>query len=186
MNRFKFCKLCCFLAVIIIGAAIPLAKVIEFEFPSTEPLELKFKITGFDPKDPFRGRYLALMSEASLPVSGCELSDAGSLFITFTVDDAGFARPQAYFTRRPENIHNLRVEHFYLRDDEVCFIYPFDKYFVNESDAEKAERIFLDTPAEERVLVVKLHANGTYQITDLLLGGTSLQVKLNETTDKAQ
>ena len=181
MNRFKFCKLCCFLAVIIIGAAIPLAKVIEFEFPSTEPLELKFKAAGFDPRDPFRGRYLALMIEDSLPVKESP-AGAESLFITFTVDDAGFARPLAYHTRRPETPCALRVHNYYQLDGNVGFIYPFDRFYVNEDDAERAERLFLETPADDRVLVVKLHANGTYQVTDLLLGGISIQDKLDETT----
>lgn len=137
----------------------------------------RFPIKAFDPRDPFRGRYLALQMENAARSSdipdGCT-SGPLSYCVSIMVDEKGRAQFGHLSSEPPEAGDWLNVEPLRWRDQNH-FYPPFDRFYLNEKLAPEAERILMDAFANgEAELVVRVY-RGFGCVEDLLVDGVPIR-----------
>ena len=116
----------------------------------------KFHVRPYDPYDPFRGRYVALMPD--LDLSGREKQ-----YALLERDSNGFARIARWSTEKPQDgqyVRNLRL----------------DRYYMNEKMAPEAERVQRELDLERDVLhlLVKVKG-GSYVIEGLYINDVPME-----------
>lgn len=111
--------------------------------------EYKFKAAPFDPSDPFRGKYVRLgFEENSAEVPAEEEWSKGDIaYLTFEVDNEGFARIASITKNIPAQKEYLSVQVQYVYGPEsdwkkLSIRYPFDRYYMEESKAYEAEMAY--------------------------------------------
>ena len=175
--------------IVFFAAALywPVNKVLKFERPAVPPVEMRFKVSAYDPYDPMRGRYLRLIVDCparegvkfSGPYSHRESDTATAVL---EKDEAGFAVVSALLKRgdtppagkpfvkgatpgfgwvaEERRINGVRM--------------PFDRFYLNEPLAEKAEKLLRKVtrdPKRSAVLVVDIHRDGNWAVKALLIDG---------------
>jgi len=136
--------------------------------------ELKFETRPVDPADPFRGRYVAL----NFAANQFEKKAADSwkrndrVFVLLDRDAQGFARIKGLSAVRPAaNELFVKARITYLYDNQITVYYPFSKFFMEESKAPEAERIYRE--AGEGYALVKVY-QGEAVLQDVVVKGKSL------------
>jgi uncharacterized membrane-anchored protein len=136
--------------------------------------ELKFETRPVDPADPFRGRYVAL----NFAANQFEKKAADSwkrndrVFVLLDRDAQGFARSKGLSAVRPAaNELFVKARITYLYDNQITVYYPFSKFFMEESKAPEAERIYRE--AGEGYALVKVY-QGEAVLQDVVVKGKSL------------
>ena len=137
-----------FAAMCVIQWIVPAKMIYESEHTIADGELYKFKTEPIDPTDPFRGKYITLNFEADY----IELYDstdwqAGQqAFVTFTSNPSGYAVPLEILHEEPETGNYLRTNVQYVsRYQErlrVQFDLPFDRFYMEESKAPEAEKLY--------------------------------------------
>ena len=77
MKRSDLIRLVCYLAAVAFILFHPVRTVLRFSFPSSKGVEVRFRVTAYDPYDPMRGRYVRLnlrdASRVRLPKKNLDL-----------------------------------------------------------------------------------------------------------------
>ena len=135
---------------------------------------LKFETRPVDPADPFRGRYVAL----NFAANQFEEKTADSwkrndrVFVLLDRDAQGFARIKGLSAVRPAaNELFVKARITYIYDNQITVYYPFSKFFMEESKAPEAERIYRE--AGEGYALVKVY-HGEAVLQDVVVKGKSL------------
>jgi uncharacterized membrane-anchored protein len=134
--------------------AIPATMIHRQETILRDGREYKFKTRPVDPADAFRGRYVWLGFEQDhAPWKGPSGSDeethgrhGQNAFATLAVDANGFAQVSAIAPSKPASGDFLKVQVSYrgwgTNVGDVWFSMPFDRYYMEESKAPEAERVY--------------------------------------------
>ena len=166
MNRFKFFKIFCFVLSIAAVLYYPVQKIIRYEYRPSRVFE--FKITGYDPYDPARGHFLALTvhpTQANVKKDGnYAVLGPGKDGYAEVVDIIG----------KPDGRPCVKLK---FKSYNGTLRYNFDRFYINEKLARKADSIFrMAVNAKKRcVLVVRAYEDGASAVTDLLVGGKSIR-----------
>jgi uncharacterized membrane-anchored protein len=102
----------------------------------------KFKTEPVDPYDAYRGRYVALGFEAASAkgVSAPpDLTQGERVYALLGEDDKGFAKVVALSREKPAGGAYLKARVDYPLRDEVRLRFPFDRYYMEEGKAPRAE-----------------------------------------------
>jgi len=130
-----------FAAVAVTQLAVPVSQIWKHEDILKTGKAYKFKCAPVDPVDPFRGRYVALnFADTQSPVhKGDKLEHHGQpAYVGLTEGADGFARFTEMSLEPPNHGDYVRVT--YSWGDR--FVLPFDKFFMEESQAPKAEAAY--------------------------------------------
>ena len=176
--------------VVFFAAALyfPARTVLRFERPAAPPVEMRFRISAYDPYDPMRGRYLHLdvvcPVKSDLQVNGY----SGYRAAVFEKDEAGFAVVSALLEkgdRRPAGKPFVRSRYFTIGNysfgsgrDFRGVRMPFDRFYLNEPLAKPAEKLLREVagdPKRSAVLVVDIHRDGTWAVKELLIDGKPIR-----------
>lgn len=136
--------------------------------------ELKFETRPVDPADPFRGRYVALNFAANQfeDKSGTKWKRNDPVFVILNRDDQGFASIKGLSTTRPATGELfVKATITYIYGNQVTVYYPFSKFFMEESKAPEAEKIYRE--AGEGYALVKVY-HGEVVLHDVVVKGKSL------------
>lgn len=180
----KTVLLALFLLSVAAGVYYPISKIIRFEFPSAPPAVCRFRAALYDPYDPFRGRYVALLAETQTLITGEEkvFENRDHVYAVLEVDEEGLAKVvDLTDTRQPGKLV-IRTSSFGYRkelnaDGEKMYNYyvsfPFYRFYMNEKLAPEAERAVRDAARNggRCVIVAKIYEDGNYAITDLEIDG---------------
>jgi hypothetical protein len=174
----KKLRLIIFFVVALAQISVPASMIWKRQRTLREGHLWKFRTAPVDPVDALRGRYLSLRfaaeefaSEEALP-SGKE-----GAYVTFKEDADGFAVVDQVSERRIAGDNVIRTERFWFYDNKTHVIFPFDKFWVSESDASAAERAYAahsrrgEVDAYVRVRI----RDGDAGIEELYLGGQPLR-----------
>ncbi len=173
MNRIKTIRIVCFCLCIAAALYFPLRKVIQYEMET--PVYFDFKVTGYDPYDPARGRYIALTVHPETVKH--PLSDRyGTMYAVLGRDEKGLAKIidlQEEAKTQPCLKVELRPQ--YKSDCRV--VYPFRRFYINEDLAPAADRIFNEALQQNKLctLHVQVYSDGSSAVEDLLVEGVSLR-----------
>jgi len=185
MKESDMIRLAALILVLIAALVYPIKKILSFECPETPPREFRFRCEGFDPYDPFRGRYIRVR-----PIQGIAPADSNeqyqygqTLYAVLAVDKDGFATVTRLTDKLPakEPFVKVRVQIQYdsaSGRNRYVFDFPFDRYYLNENIAPDAEKIVQEATlksGKDCVIVVLIYSDGSYAVKDLLIKGKPLR-----------
>jgi len=162
---------------------VPLNMVMQQETILKDGTAFKFKTQPIDPNDPFRGKFVVLNYEADkMDVLNEELWYMGEpVFVRIQEDNEGFAAIASI-----EKVAPIGEKHFVKaeiervwRDDpvQVRIKYPFERFYMEESKAPKAEAMFRNLWRDSTTTVYGLVVinEGKAALEDVLVDGISIR-----------
>lgn len=162
-------SLFCMLAIIQI--AVPLSMIIRREHVLRAGEQFKFKTAPVDPIDVFRGRYVAIGIEenrTAMP-KGLTLQYGQKVYAIIEADESGFARLKGVSLSPPSGKMYVRVKVDYAGSSEVTLMYPFDRYYMEEGSAPKAEEAYRKhSMREEHDAYVTVRVKSGYAVLEEL------------------
>lgn len=133
----------------IASIAVPLSIIWKHEDVLNHGTGYRFRTAPVDPYDAFRGKYVALRfadSQATLKSPSEQRHFAGIriAYVRLGVDPQGFAIPLEISPVPLQGDDVVTVENVNTgdRDAVIGFTYPFDRYYLEESIAPRAEQLY--------------------------------------------
>lgn len=133
-----------FVAVSVVQLAMPIGHIRKYEDVLQTGVSYKFPTAPVDPYDAFRGKYVALNfadTWTTLP-EGNRFGRSGSAYVSLRTRENGFVQYANLTLEPPASGDYLRVDYWTMGFNNVRFILPFNKYFMEESMAPRAERAY--------------------------------------------
>ena len=167
MTRFHL-----FCGLVLIQLAVPCWMVISQERTLAEGALFKFKTRPVDPVDFFRGRYVQLAFDQE--VLSSELDKSFELdqrvYVALGTDDQGFAKVLTVSRERPDTGSFILARTSRYERNRLEF--PFDRFYMDEFKAPKAEAAFLGSGSQRVQAYVQVRVrDGHASIEDLFLEG---------------
>jgi uncharacterized membrane-anchored protein len=175
---------------------VPGKMIYDSETVIVEGVTYKFKTQPIDPSDPFRGKYITLNFDANSIVVISDNTDStywesgDDIFVTFTTDSAGFAKPLGIYREEPDTEAYLKTTVSYFNTSEkseVFFNIPFDRFYLEESKASQAEQLYwqaqLDTVRVTYGVVTI--GKGQAVLTDVMISDRSVVDIINDLNSKS-
>ena len=181
MKMIKVVKIVIFAVAALMVLVTVSHAIIQAEITRAKGDIFRFAVSGFDPHDVFRGRYLAIRMENRLRNEENYLDHhiKGRAYGILAVDENGIAYVDELRSELPLGKPYLAVRA--QRYGRGYFEPPFERYYMNEKLAPEAERVLSEALRREDVqatLVLKIH-NGFAVVEDLEVGGTSIHELLD-------
>lgn len=165
---------------------VPAKMIYEKEAVLDSGTTFKFKVRPIDPSDPFRGKYITLNyadQRIDVPTEP-EFHRKENVYILYEKDSLGYAKVSNVSKEKPKESADYlktKVSHVTLyRDKQVINVdFPFNRFYMEESKAGEAERIYWqslwktrgsENPQTYAVLSIK---NGKGVLKDVMIHGTS-------------
>jgi uncharacterized membrane-anchored protein len=170
---------------------VPGKMVYDSENTISEGTVFRFKTEPVDPSDPFRGKYVTLRFEADF----IEIEDSAEwvvgedIFVTFTTDTFGFAKAEGIFRTLPDSEKYLQTTVEYVSQSigsgRVIFKLPFDRFYVEESKAARAEELYRQAQRHSgsSVYAVVSVGQGTAVLQDVFINDRSI-IKIIDELDE--
>jgi uncharacterized membrane-anchored protein len=152
---------------------VVVTSIVEYETTLAEGEPLRFALAPVDPGDPFRGLYLALRFELetlSLPMPP-ELSPGDRAYLVLGEGEDGLADARQLRAEPPAGGPYLRVRIEWSSGESVFVHLPLDRYYVEESKAPRAERLYAARPDRLRTYAVVRVRDGLGVIESLVIDG---------------
>lgn len=178
------------LVLISIQFAIPFRMIQSRETVLQKGEQFRFKTRPIDPADPFQGRYVQLgIKHDYIPCAKEDPSDfsyKSSVYVLLETNQHGFAQFSHIDRKKPNTDTYLKTrylgsrtqwnpttkKHVFLGDKIDI---PFDRFYMDESKAPRAERIAQDAARATNCWVNVRIYKGKAVIEDVFVQGESLQ-----------
>jgi len=204
-NKKLFIYIIC--AVLVVQFLVPLSMIIKRENILTTGTQYRFKTRPIDPSDPFRGKYVALGFENDQFLVGKddEYLRGEMLYALLAVTSEGFAHIDSLLRHKPDTKDYLRLKvkykgskrvngeapdgvHQHTDNKKMKYYYhpavylhlPFDRYYMEESRAPRAEKLYRDFNQQKKhdsYVTVRVK-NGSAVLEELYLGGKPINSAL--------
>ncbi len=145
--------------------------------------EYKFKTAPVDPTDPFRGKYITLRyKDNRIDVENeSDWTNSESIYVILSKDKAGFAKIKSISKEAPQ----YKADYFKAKissvssggSNEVRIAYPFNRYYMEESKAEAAEKAYRKSQADTSKSAYALVRvkDGEVVLQDVLIDGVPIK-----------
>lgn len=132
-----------FAALIAAQLSVPASIIVKSQGMLSTGELVKFRTAPVDPYDLLRGRYVALdleaLRDANLSEGGMELGDRRTrVFALLSADAEGFTEVADIVLQEPSSGLYLTLDY----DPDHGLHNPFDKYFLNQKSAPRAEAAY--------------------------------------------
>lgn len=131
---------------------VPVSMIRDSELIVTEGLELKFRTRPVDPSDPFRGKYITLYfgTQSFVMDTVPRYNYGDDIYAALTIDEDGYAVVDSLYADEPaDEMLAIKVEVSSAYIDSTHQLieiqYPFDRFYVEESKASEAERLYWES-----------------------------------------
>lgn len=135
-----------FVAVAVAQLAVPLSQMRKYEDILHTGAAYKFRTAPVDPYDAFRGRYVALNYADTVATlrQGEKFEYREPAYVALQKDEAGFVKFGEMSSTPPVHGDYLRVEYLHTsgRGTKAHFRLPFDRFFMEEKKAPRAEAVY--------------------------------------------
>ncbi|MBC7642821.1 MAG: GDYXXLXY domain-containing protein [Flavobacterium sp.] len=176
-----------FAVMVLAQLFVPLQIIFHQEKILSEGKIVKFKMQPLDPNDPFRGKYVNLsFQENRIWVKNTKNFQPGeTIFAKFKIDNLGFIQITSICKTEPnQDLDYLKLKINYLGYDnkqEIFLDFPFNKFYMNENKAQKAEDIYREsnTHIQNNTYAIIAIKAGEAVIKDVMINGVSIK-KLSE------
>tara|TARA_B110000285_G_scaffold158034_1_gene176342 strand:+ start:1573 stop:2148 length:576 start_codon:yes stop_codon:yes gene_type:complete len=172
-----------FITIVIIQLFIPAKMIYDRELPKIYGEEFKFETRPIDPYDPFRGKYVTLNFAANeIGVNRTEKWKGGDIvYVKFEKAENGLAIISSIHKKEPRDTDfYLKTKVSHVQRGKKCSVfinYPFTRYYMEETKAEKAEMLTMSLDREKQQIIsatVKLY-RGEATITALMVNDISME-----------
>ncbi|ASS49474.1 MAG: hypothetical protein A3D31_02855 [Candidatus Fluviicola riflensis] len=155
---------------------IPIYLIFQSEDVLTNGHQHKLRLEGYDPFDPFRGKFLRLRFESSVPCeSDIKTGDQG--FVLLEKDTSGYSHFSMVQKKRPSHSDYVeaKVLMVYSGKAELDFD-NLNKFFINEDKAKEAEEILADYTrmAPDKIHMTIRVLDGEARIEDIIVKAKKL------------
>ncbi len=187
MDKISKIRLMFLIPVLLLALCYPVQKILEYDFPDKPPRKFRFKVSGVDPYDPVRGRYITL----NVIVPELKTKDFTYRKYRFAVlkhDSNGHAEVTELRQDCAPDIPCVRINYLGVRHiwkgnrikkhGMHNFRFPFTRYFINENNAKDAEELL--RKAKNAELIVHIYPNGNYAVRDLIIDGKPIMEALKK------
>ncbi len=176
MTKANTIRLTVFCVVCVLILTVCAWKIIRTELALHYGTAYTFRISGYDPYDLARGRYLAF-SMPNTALSAEEDLKQGNFCVSVRNGADGLAEFVRLSANPPDEGDWLAVSKGYYWHPNNEFDAPFSRYYVNERSAPEAERFLQDAQRDgTAALRIRVH-HGFAAIEDLLVDGVPLREK---------
>jgi len=170
---------------------IPLNMIMQQETILQEGTPFKFKTQPIDPNDPFRGKFVVLNYVADrVVVTDGQLWFPGEpVFVSIRADASGFAEIAQIGKVAPideKDYVKAEIASVWGNDPVTVRIkYPFERFYMEETKAPKAEAMFRDLWQDSTISVYGLVVvnEGKAALEDVLVDGVSIREAVLESED---
>lgn len=182
MDR-KYKLLLVFILVALIQLYIPAKMILDSEDVIDSGIAYKFKTAPVDPTDPFRGKYITLRyKDNSVEVENKnDWINGEEVYVILNMDKDGFAKIKFLSKETPKyKADYLKAKISFVSSggsNQVRIAYPFNRYYMEESKAEAAEKAYRQSQADTSKLTYALVSikNGEAVLQDVLIGGIPIK-----------
>lgn len=172
-----------FALVVLAQLYIPLQMIFNQEDIIKTGTEFKFKTEPIDPNDPFRGKYIILnYKERKIPVKNVKKWDYNqTVFAELGKDKNGYAKIILISKNKPQKKSNYFTAKISFintyKDNYILLDIPFDRFYVNENKAKKAETTYVESMVDQKNKTYALVAikNGEAVIKDVRINEVSIR-----------
>lgn len=181
MDRKKIIILA-FASMVLAQFYVPFSMIMESEDILSEGTPYKFRTAPIDPNDPFRGKYITLeFKDNTCDLKNDSSWEEGEKVYCVLENKNGFAHLNSLNRTKPidKDYLYLRISYVVTIGDAqiASLVLPFNKYYMEESKAYAAEKIYrerqLDTIKTTYALVyVK---DGIGRLSDVMIGDSSIR-----------
>ncbi len=163
----KINKLLIFGVLVLVQLFFPAKMIWQQEHIIKHGKLYRFKTKPIDPTDPIRGKYISLNFEANeFKISNkTDWEDVYCAYAIIETDEKGFAKVKSVSKTKPTDTENfvwIRTGLFSYDDDEdtLTLRYTFDKFYMEESKAAKAEKLYQKTSEQDITYATVYIKNG--------------------------
>jgi uncharacterized membrane-anchored protein len=170
--------------LVIVQLYVPVKMILAREEILTNGAEYKFKTAPLDPVDPFRGKYISLQFENNTIISKSDDDwiNGQEVYVILTEDEKGYAKIRSVkkevpsgelvyvkaavrYSTSANNVQNLVVD------------YPFNRYYMEESKAYKAEQVYRKSLQDTSRVTCALVCikDGEAVLKDILIDGKPIR-----------
>ena len=172
-----------FILMALVQIFVPAKMILDREDVLQTGVAYKFRTAPIDPNDPFRGKYVALnFSDNTFEMDSDQKWESGQpIFVMLENDPSGFAKIQGVSQEKPSNdVDFLKANVSFISGEKnqiLNIYYPFDRYYMEESKAEKAEEIYFESQIDtNQVAYALVHIkNGQAVLKDVMINDTSIR-----------
>ena len=162
---------------------IPLNMIMQQETILKEGTSFKFKTQPIDPNDPFRGKFVVLnyIANQTTIQDGQKWMRGEKVFVKIQEDPDGFATIASLEKVAPtgeKNYVKAEIRQVWGENPvNVRVRYPFERFYMEESKAPKAEAMFRDLWRDSTTTVYGLVVinEGRAALEDVLVDGVSIK-----------
>ncbi len=190
----KYSLLTAFILVALAQIYVPIRMILDKENVLANGTEYKFKTAPVDPVDPFRGKYITLNYEGNTVEIQNEKDwmIGERIYVSLIADNEGFAQITSVSKEKPkDNQDYIKAKVDFVTDDgsnKLTIFYPFDRYYMEETKALKAEQTYIQAQIDTNQITYALIRikDGDAVLKDVLIDGISIKevVKTNQEVDK--
>ncbi len=168
--------------------AVPASLILRREQTLRHGEVFRFRTAPVDPYDAFRGRYVAVRVEPdTVDTAGPAPREGRWVCVGVAAGPDGFARLTTATTEPPAAGAWMRVRVRYGSGRTLHLELPFDRFYMEESDAPRAEQVYRDAARrdgpQDAWLVVRVY-RGRAVIEDLFVGGRPVKDVLKDAAAK--
>jgi len=173
-----------FVVTCVAQLAYPASMIVGHERILRAGTPVRIRCEAVDPSDLLRGRYLRLRLETfTIPVESPEAYHGSpTVYALLETDAAGFALLGGIRDTAPETGLYVRAEVREVNAEtrEITVGLPFDRYYMDEYDAPRAESAYRSGAGRGDAFVVLRVRAGRAAIEDLFVGGRPIAELLSE------
>lgn len=169
---------------------VPGSMISDQEHTIHEGKLFKFRTAPIDPSDPFRGKYITLFfEERSIEVvDPKEWENADDIYVSI-IDSAGFARISTVSMYAPEGADYIKAKIRSVSNYEpytVHITYPFERFYLEESKASKAENVSRVTRNDSTTVVYAVVSvlDGKAALKDVMINDRSIADVVREMNEQ--
>ena len=185
----KYLTVIFFLIMVLAQWLVPAKMIYDSEHVITNGVVYKFKTQPVDPSDPFRGNYITLNFEANVIKDTTRYEPGEVVYVTFLPDSAGFAAAATISREPPSTGSYLQTTVRYTSGSSLALVYftiPFDRFYMEESKASEAERVYWQAHSDSVQVAygVVSMGNGVAVLTDVMINDKSVKEVVQELNEQ--
>jgi uncharacterized membrane-anchored protein len=179
-------RLLALLVLASVQLGVPASMIYKRESVLRHGRVFKFQTAPVDPVDAFRGRYVALSFQANTAPANEAFPTGTQLWAVLSEDENGFAKIERVSRSPVDGDNVMPVTVRWSSESSVNVDFPFDRYYMEESAAPRAEAAYRENSRQtnQNAYVTVRVYRGTAAIEELYVGGKAIRDFLREEAAK--
>ncbi|MBT1710865.1 GDYXXLXY domain-containing protein [Fulvivirgaceae bacterium PWU5] len=171
---------------------IPFKTILDQEAILSEGRLFKLQTAPIDPSDPFRGKYITLnFSENQVTVNDYQEWVGHEYMYITLADSAGYGRISRASLYEQEGDDYIKVRISYVDSGTpatVMFEYPFERFYLEESKASEAERLYWESRSDstQQVYAMIRVRNGQAALENVMVNDRPIADIVREMNNKPE